>query len=104
MVPRYRMARAQSPIKVHESTKEQGHVAESFVDAAAVHRLGRDRDPDRVAGLAGEQTCVDDLAESELDVATAARERIGDRVRDRRGCGVDSACVALERVAQAVIV
>ena len=50
------------------------------------------------------QARIDEFAESDLDVAAAARERIGERGWDRRGRSVDDACVAFERVAEAVVV
>ena len=50
------------------------------------------------------QASVDESAEPERDVAAAARERIGERLRDDGRRGVDDAGVALERVAEAVVV
>lgn len=50
------------------------------------------------------QATVDEPAEPERDIATAPRERIGERLRDDGRRGVDDASVAFERVAEAVVV
>jgi len=50
------------------------------------------------------QASVDEAAEAESDIASAARERIAERLRDRCGSSVDDPSVPLERVAQTVVV